>query len=69
MERRKIFKEIAPSKEKYSTVSGKTAFSKEYVEYNLKNPYDACVVGTAFDYVARWMTTRIVKEGKETVIS
>ncbi len=56
-----ILKEIIPSKKEFFTPSGKTAFSKEYnliVPYNLIVTYDSSVVGTAFDYIARFMIAK-----------
>lgn len=44
-----FFKEVIPSKKEFKTFSGKSAFSKEYVqyaEYKLKNPYNSTIVGT-----------------------
>ncbi len=55
----------------YKTVSKKKPFS---VEYQLKVPYClystsfASVVGTAFDYVARFMIARFIKNNKESAL-
>lgn len=47
---------IEPAKEDYYTLSGKEAFSKDYVlraPSVVEQPVDAGLVGTAFDYLAR----------------
>lgn len=52
---------IKPSKEEFSTFSGKKPFSKEYklkVEYNLENSYQSTLIWTAFDYLARFIITK-----------
>lgn len=63
-----FFKEVIPSKKEFKTFSGKSAFSKEYVqyaEYKLKNPYNSTIVGTAFDYLARWTIAKNINGIKE----
>lgn len=63
-----FFKEAIPSKKEFKTFSGKSAFSKEYVqyaEYKLKNPYNSTIVGTAFDYLARWTIAKNINGMKE----
>ena len=65
-----FFKEAIPSKKEFKTFSGKSAFSKEYVqyaEYKLKNPYNSTIVGTAFDYLARWTIAKNINGMKEVV--
>ncbi|MED3077021.1 MULTISPECIES: hypothetical protein [Bacillus] len=57
-----ILRKIIPKKNEFKTVSGKTAFTKEYemlVPYTLTNPYQASLVGTAFDYLARAMIAQV----------
>ncbi|MDZ5038222.1 hypothetical protein GNF78_13425 [Clostridium perfringens] len=52
---------IKPMKEEFSTFSGKKPFSKEYelkVKYNLENPYQSTLIGTAFDYLARFIISK-----------
>lgn len=59
-----FFKQCIPSKTDFKTISGKLAFSKEYkllAEYTLSRPHDSCVVGTAFDYIARWIIASYVE--------
>ena len=58
-----------PGKEDFLTVSGIPAFSK----YEEKIPYiidkkDASIVGTTFDYLARFMVARKIKNNKEGAI-
>ncbi|WP_163092921.1 hypothetical protein [Bacillus cereus] len=63
-----ILREIIPKKNEFLTLSGKLAFTKEYemvVPYNLTNPYNASLVGTAFDYLARAMIAQIVISNSE----
>ncbi len=65
---KEFFKEIIPKKTDFKTISGHTAFSKEYeakAPYNLINQYNAGLVGTAFDYIARWKIARVTNFDKE----
>lgn len=60
---RDIISTIAPSKEDYTTLSGKTPFSKEYaclVESNLPHAGDSSLVGMAFDYLARFRIGQVI---------
>lgn len=66
---KKFFKEIIPKKNEFKTVSGCTPFSKEYKElvpYGLENRYNSAIVGSAFDYLARWMVAKTVKANKKS---
>lgn len=67
----KIFKEIIPTKTEFKTFSGKEAFSKtEYevrVSSQLCTAYQASLIGTSFDYLARIMIARVVKKNREKV--
>lgn len=66
-EYKEFFKKVAPAKEEFKTVSGKTAFSKDYeenVKYKLNSTNDASIVGTAFDYLARWIVAKTINIGK-----
>jgi hypothetical protein len=72
--RDKEFKEILltvePLKENYYTFSKNPSFSGEYklyVPYNLSNPYNATLVGTAFDYLARFRIAQFLS--REDVIN
>ena len=50
-------------------MSGKIPFSKEYTEkfpYNLDVPYDSTLVGTAFDYLARFEIARNIDNNKQS---
>jgi hypothetical protein len=66
-----ILRAIIPSKKLFQTISGKEAFSKvEYevlVPYNLVKKYNSSVIGTAFDYLARIMLSRVVEKNREEV--
>ncbi len=60
-----------PKDDLYKTVSKKKPFSLEYqikVPYGLYATSFASVVGTAFDYVARFMIARTIKNNKEAVL-
>lgn len=60
---KEIVASIAPKKKDFKTASGKNPFSKEYetlVPYTLENPSDARLVGTAFDYLARFRIAQII---------
>ncbi|MEK4777151.1 hypothetical protein NST86_12390 [Bacillus sp. FSL L8-0199] len=64
-----ILLHVEPKKEDYYTLSGKLPFSEEYnmhVPYNLSNISNASLVGTAFDYLARFRIAQFLKD--ETVI-
>ncbi|MGN5648940.1 hypothetical protein [Bacillus sp. Brlt_9] len=63
-----IIKEVTPNRNDFQTLSGNTAFSDGYdmlVPYTLENSYNAKIVGTAFDYIARLMIARIVINNRE----
>ena len=67
---REFFKSIKPSKKDFYTLSGKTPFSKEYIEkvpYNLDVSYNSTLLGTAFDYLARFEIARNIDNGKKIV--
>lgn len=60
---KEIVSTIAPKKKDFKTASGKNPFSKEYetlVPYTLENPSDARLIGTAFDYLARFRIAQII---------
>ena len=60
-----------PNDELYKTVSKKKPFSTEYqlkVPYSLYSTSFASVVGTAFDYLARFMIARLIEINKEEVL-
>ncbi|MCY7542546.1 hypothetical protein P9173_09075 [Bacillus safensis] len=64
-----VFKEIiatiAPKKNEFKTRSGKNPFSREYellVPYTLEKPSDSSLIGTAFDYLARFRVAQIIKK-------
>ncbi len=67
-----FFKERIPKKKDFRTISGHAPFSKEYsaqAPYTLENKYNASIVGTAFDYLARWIIARTISENKEQACS
>ena len=52
----KLLRANLPKSQDFHTLSGKKSFSKEYellIEYKLLNPYEASLLGTAFDYLIR----------------
>lgn len=60
---KEIVASIAPKKKDFKTASGKNPFSKEYetlVPYTLEKPSDASLIGTAFDYLARFRIAQII---------
>lgn len=66
---KEIMKNSIPSKNMFNTLSGKKVFSNEYilkVPSNLSNSYYATVVGTAFDYLSRFIAARVINENKES---
>lgn len=66
---KEFFKGIKPDKNKFYTLSGKSPFSKEYVEkfpYNLDIPYNSTLIGTAFDYLARFEIARNIDNNKQS---
>lgn len=66
---KEFFKGIKPDKNKFYTLSGNVPFSKEYkqkVPYNLEVPYDSTLIGTAFDYLARFEIARKIDDNKQS---
>ena len=68
-----ILKVVIPNKKSFQTISGKEAFSKTQYEalvpYNLVKKYNSSVIGTAFDYLARIMLSRVVKKNRSEAYS
>lgn len=66
----KAIRKNLPGKDDFSTVYGQMPFSEYEVlaPYNLSNPSDAGLVGTAFDYLARAMIAQPLEKNKEDVI-
>ena len=62
-----VIKKNLPRKEDFSTVYGQMPFSeyKVLAPYELENPTDAGIVGTAFDYLARAMIAQPLEKNKE----
>lgn len=63
-----FFKSVIPKKAEFKTVSGHIPFSKEYTEYaiyKLDNMSNSGLIGTAFDYIARWLVAQKVNFLKE----
>lgn len=62
-----IVKSIMPKKEQFKTLSGEKAFSKYQIiaSGDENNSYEASLVGTAFDYLARAMIANVLLDNKE----
>lgn len=62
-----IVKSIMPRKEHFKTLSNELAFSKYpiIVSGEENNTYEATLVGTAFDYLARAMVAHVLLDNKE----
>lgn len=57
-------KNIINPRPSFTTVSGKKAFSDEYEElvpYSLSNPYYSTLIGMSFDYLARFIVAKNLK--------
>lgn len=68
---KKFFKENIPSKKDFKTLSGNPAFSNDYKELvkdSLGNSSYSSVVGTAFDYLARWIIAKTCLTNREQAI-
>lgn len=66
-----ILRNIIPAKSDFYTLSGKDPFSSKYViraPYQLDKPYDSSVVGTAFDYLARFIIAQKIKDYRLSVL-
>ncbi len=60
-----IIKTLINPRPDFATVSGKKAFSSDYeqlVPYNLSNPYYSGMVGTGFDYMARFTIAKTTRD-------
>lgn len=66
-----ILRNILPKRESFETISGKSVFSKKSYEtlvpYYLEKKDNASVIGIAFDYLARVMISRVVKQNHQEV--
>ncbi len=65
IEFQKIIKSIIDPRPTFTTVSGKKPFSEEYEElvpYSLSKPYNSTLVGTGFDYLARFIIAKNLKD-------
>lgn len=63
-----IINKIQPDKSKLKTLSNKVAFSHEFtlkVPNNLKKPSDAMIVGTTFDYLARFKVAQKIENDEK----
>lgn len=62
-----VIRRNLPQKKDFSTAYGQTPFSKYEMlaPYELSNPADAGIVGTAFDYLARVMIAQPLEMNKE----
>lgn len=66
-----FMKNTRPINTLYKTYSGKSAFSDSYemiVEYKLKDRSFASVVGTSFDYLARFIIAKRINKNKDAVL-
>ncbi|WP_191565977.1 hypothetical protein [Metabacillus idriensis] len=66
-----ILWDIIPTKKEFCTVLGTEAFSSKYsilAPYILNNPYQSSVVGTAFDYMARFIVSQKITSNKDNVL-
>ncbi|MFD2640026.1 hypothetical protein [Piscibacillus salipiscarius] len=60
-----ILLSVAPSKQDFFTQSGLEPFSRNYnyfVVNELNNTYDSGLVGTAFDYLARFRISKFINK-------
>lgn len=60
-----VIREFIPKTKEMRSFSNKQAFSKEYnlrVPYCLSVPQHSCIVGTAFDYLARFMIAQLLED-------
>jgi hypothetical protein len=65
-----MLRDVIPTKKQFCTLSGTEAFSSSWsivAPYNLRNPYHSSVVGTAFDYMARFIVAQKIISNKEKV--
>lgn len=65
-----MLRDVIPTKNQFCTLSGIEAFSSNSsiaAPYNLRNPYHSSVVGTAFDYMARFIVAQKIISNKENV--
>ena len=67
-----LLRNMIPTKKQFSTLSGNEAFSTKAsikAPYILSNPHYSSVVGTAFDYMARFIVAQKVTNNKNNAIS
>lgn len=65
-------KQIQPKKNAFKTLSGKNAFSSEfkmYAPYELTNNSYSMIIGTTFDYLARFQIAQVLEVGKDNAFS
>lgn len=67
----KFLIETCPKKEDYKTISGVKAFSgyNTVVPYRLSDSSEAGIVGTGFDYIARFMVAKKIKNNKREALN
>jgi hypothetical protein len=69
---KKIIKEHLPSKKLFTTNVDLPAFSSKYIElvpYRLSYQYYSTIVGSAFDYMARFIVAKVVRKTDENVLN
>ena len=67
-----ILRNMIKTKKQFSTISGNEAFSTKAsikAPYILSNPHYSSIVGTAFDYMARFIVSQKVTNNKNNAIS
>lgn len=65
-----ILRNIIPKSNEFYTISGKKAFSSSYIlkiPNELENTYESGMVGTAFDYLARFIIAQKINKNKDAV--
>lgn len=65
-------KQIQPKKSEFKTLSGKNAFSSEfkmYAPYELTDSSYSMIIGTTFDYLARFQIAQVLETGKDNVFN
>ena len=69
---KEMIKEIMPSKTDFITNTGIEPFSNKspmLVDYQLENSYKSSLVGTAADYLFRFMIARVINKNKENALN
>jgi len=70
LELQSILREIIPGKQQFSALSKAAAFSSQTsikAPYHLSNSHQSSIVGTAFDYMARFIVAQTIARNKNSV--